>query len=118
MKRVFVISQQTLFGRGIESLLQEIPDIEIIGCKSDLVGAVAQLHEQSPDVVILYGHFPHEDLTPAMQWVLSNDNARIIRLNPESNSLGMYFTERRTITELDDLIEAITGSLSTDHAKA
>ena len=110
MKRVFIISQEAIFGRGIESLLQDMPGIELVGNEADLQEAVKHLHKAAPDVVILYGSFPPDRLTPAMQWVLTQDNrAKIIRLSPEDNSLGLYYTERRDVRDLDDLVNAITN---------
>ena len=108
MARVFIFCQNPLFGEGVENLLHRDPELRIVGSESDPTRAIEQINALQPDVVIIDGDSPVDDLGPALASILKqNAHARVIGLNLQSNTMCMYRGEKRVVREVNDLLEAI-----------
>ena len=53
MHKVFIISQNLMFGYGLKSLLNKESNINIIGQESDTLRAHQQIKKLQPDTVII-----------------------------------------------------------------
>jgi TorA maturation chaperone TorD len=108
MKRIFMLSSQLLFSRGVEDLLRQQTGVEIVGHEADPTKAIEQIRELAPDVVIL----DSKDLasTPASLVALilnETPDAKVIALNLENDRICVYRGEQRTAQSIDDLREVI-----------
>jgi DNA-binding NarL/FixJ family response regulator len=59
--RVMVVDDHALFRRGLEMVLQQEPDIELVGEASDGAEAVERAQETMPDVVLMDVRMPNLD---------------------------------------------------------
>lgn len=108
MKRVFIISPYPLFGRGIESLLRQETQIDIISQETDIVQAVQQIKELEPDVVILDTSSPASDLIPVVMQILEiNSEIKVIGLSLRDNNLYIYRARQYMVESVKDLVAAI-----------
>ncbi|MGH2540266.1 MAG: response regulator, partial [Actinomycetota bacterium] len=56
--RVMVVDDHALFRRGLEMVLQQEPDIELVGEASDGAEAVDRAQETMPDIVLMDVRMP------------------------------------------------------------
>lgn len=108
MKRVFMLSSQLMFSRGMENLLGGQADVEIVGHESDAAQALKRIHDLQPDVVIL----DSKDLASASSRVVASilkeaPDAKVIALNLTNDQIRVYHGEQRTARCVDDLLEVI-----------
>ena len=109
--RVFMVSNYLMFGRGLESLLRENTQLDIVGQDTDVNRAYEQIKELQPDVVILDGDEP--DLEVAHILKVSPD-IRVIGLNLGNNNLYVYRASQRVTRDVSDLMDAIKQDLSSE----
>lgn len=108
VKRVYVLSRQCMFGKGLEALLSQEAEIEIVGQGADLSTAVECIHEHKPDVVIVNLDDPELDLSPAVRCILRERlGISIIGLSLLDNKISIYRGQEQQIQELEDLFRAI-----------
>jgi DNA-binding NarL/FixJ family response regulator len=108
MKRVFLLSNQSLFGEGIQSLLCREAGLEIIGRESDVDRAIECIQALKPDVVVVDSADPYVDVKQvAMRILGEGSKIKVIGLNLGDNAICIYRGERRAIKEVEDLVEAI-----------
>jgi chemotaxis response regulator CheB len=107
-KRVFVLSRQSLLGKGIEALLSQESGIEIITTDKELSEAVECILKNRPDVVIINCDDPEFDLSPAVSYMLRERlGIRIIGISLRDNEISIYREEQKQIRQLEDLLSAI-----------
>ena len=105
--RVFILSKQSLFDLGVENLLRQEAELEIVGRGNDMDQAVAQIKALLPDVVILNSADASCKPTPAVLRLMNEVGARIIKLNMQDNTICMYRKEQRMIEEVGDLAKFV-----------
>jgi DNA-binding NarL/FixJ family response regulator len=108
MIRVVVVSNRSLFGRGIEHLLREQPDLDVHGWEGDRDGALRLIDQLAPDVVI----FDCGDLEcdSALELVGSlGDRSKIktILVSLDETCACIYRGERRGTADLDSILDII-----------
>ncbi len=119
MRRIFMISSQLMFSRGVENLLRGQANLEILGRETDAAKAVLQIRELQPDVVIL----DSKDLASAPSSIIANilkeaPGVKVITLNLANELIRIYHGEQRTAQCIDDLVDVIeedapeSGSIS------
>jgi len=97
--RVVVVDDHALFRRGIERVLADEPDIEVVGEAGDGVEAVARVRELTPDVVIMDVRMPRATGIEA---------ARTVRTMVPDTKVIML-----TVSDLEeDLYEAVKAGVS------
>ncbi len=101
MIRVLVADDQTLIRVGLATLLDEEPDIELVGEAADGRAAVEAIRATRPDVVLMDIRMPRTDGLAALREITGDaalDNVRVIML---------------TTFELDEYVfEALRGGAS------
>ncbi|HOG48557.1 MAG TPA: hypothetical protein PLJ35_00365 [Anaerolineae bacterium] len=110
MKRIFIVSRQPLFARGIESLLRSASGLEVVGRAGDVAEALSRIGELRPDVTIL----GDDECEPqAAQFVLrilgQGVCGWVVAVDLQSNSLCVFAGRRREVTSAADLVDAIRG---------
>ena len=70
MKRIFVLANQSLFSRGVEILLRQDKDMELVGAETDVDRAIERIKALCPDVVLLEQEPPARDPAPVVMRIL------------------------------------------------
>ena len=113
MQRIFICTNQSLFGQGVERWLGGEPGLELIGCESDPDQALARIQALQPDVVLLVTGGPTRPAPADGQTLLhAGVTAKIIELNLQNSSVCVYRGERQTVREAADLLRVIEQSLA------
>lgn len=108
MKRVFVLSRRSLFHQGIETLLSQQAELEIVGQDSEPSEAVECIQKFNPDVIILNLDDPELDLSSPVLCVMREKTAiRIIGLSLRENKICVFQGEDKQVHQLEDLFNAI-----------
>jgi len=102
--RILIISGHLLFSSGLESLLDQETNLEIMGQEKDMKRAIDQIKELQPDVVILDSDNSVTQVTPILH---ASPGVKVITLSLQNNDLYVYQTKQRVAMETEDLIEAI-----------
>lgn len=108
---MLVFSDQTLLANGIEDVLRQEGNVEILGWETDpdqALRAIAQIH---PQVVLLAGAHAAEAFAPAVMAVLKGDSpVKVVEVTLESNTMHIYGKELCVVEEVKGLLEAIEQS--------
>ena len=105
--RVFILSSQSLFDLGVENLLRQEAELEVVGHEADMDRALMQIKALVPDVVILNSADASCSPTPAVLRLMNEVGVRIIKLNLQDNTICMYRKEQRMIEEVGDLAKFV-----------
>ncbi len=110
MTRVLLVSKYPLFGRGIQSLLRQQFDIDILG-QIEPIEAIERIRDLRPEVVITdsteVSHVPDSIVAQILAMPFP---PRVIGLNLEDNTLHIYQGEQREAKGIEDLVAAIRPS--------
>lgn len=108
MKRVFVLSRRSLFHQGIETLLSQEAELEIVGQDTEPSEAVECIQKFNPDVIILNLDDPELDLSSPVLCVMREKTAiRIVGLSLRENKICIFQGEDKQVHKLEDLFNAI-----------
>jgi hypothetical protein len=108
LKKVFILTRNTMFGRGIESLIAQSGDLEIC-CPEQYTGTTLDcILEYHPDVLIVNCDEPTDDLSSAVACLLQKRlDVRIIGLSLKDNRICICQGEAKEVRQVDDLLRAI-----------
>ncbi len=107
-KRVLVLSQQSIFGKGIEALLAKEPDVEIIHLSPDEKFTVECIMANQPDVVFMNCDNPEPDLSPTILSILKEKmDVCFVGLSLNDNKISVFRGKEKQIMELSDLLSVI-----------
>ncbi len=108
MKRVIVLDRKALFWNGLESLLSQEEDIELVTWDKQLIDVVKCIQDNNPDALIINCDDPSQNLTPAVLCALREKyDMAIIGLSEEHNRVTVYRGEQKQILKIDDLLSVI-----------
>lgn len=108
MKEIFIISNHAMFSYGLESLLRQKPDFEIVGQSEKLNAAIDQIKALAPDVVILDTDGPPSGRSKDIVRILESvPGVKIVGLSLQNNNIHIYQTRRWIASGVEDLLEAI-----------
>jgi DNA-binding NarL/FixJ family response regulator len=107
MTRVLLLSDSTLFGRGVESLLSR-ENLDIVGYVESGDELQANIESLHPDVVILDCSDAEQDPTPALMRCLRDGLVqKIISLNVQDSSFCVYSSDRCQVAEIEDFVARV-----------
>lgn len=108
MKRILVLSQQCLFGKGVETLLSKEVGIELVKWDAATTTAFECIRAATPDVVIVDCDDTELELSPAIRCILrERTSTSIIGLSLEHNEISVYRGEHQEIFQVADLLKVI-----------
>lgn len=101
-RKVYIIWSNPLFQEVINLLLSG-SSLDVVGNSSDHALAKKEINDLSPDVVIIESTEPNTESGEETITFLQS-GSRVIRLSLADNDLSIYRREKRTISDIDDLI--------------
>ena len=108
MKKVIVLDKKALFWSGLESLLSQESDIEMVTWDKKLSDVVECIKQNNPNALIINCDDPSQDLTPAVLCALREKyDMAIIGLSEEHNRVTVYRGEQKQILQIEDLLNVI-----------
>jgi hypothetical protein len=106
--RVLLVSHLSLFEEGIEELLRQEAEVEIVGRETDLPGAVKRVREAPPDVVILTDGEGKTGLgLELLRLVREGVRMRVVEVHLATNTLCLYCGDRQSIRDVGDLVDTV-----------
>jgi two-component system NarL family response regulator len=121
--RVLVVDDHALFRRGLEMVLEQEPDIEVVGEASDGAEAVEQATETTPDVVLMDVRMPRRggiDACTAIKDAVPSTKIIMLTISDEeadlydaikAGAMG-YLLKEISIEEVASAIRAVHGGQS------
>ena len=89
--RVMVVDDHALFRRGLEMVLQQEPDIELVGEASDGAEAVEKAPELMPDVILMDVRMPRRSGIEAAGLIRDQlPHAKILMLTISDEEADLY----------------------------
>jgi len=108
VKRVFIVCNRPLLGHGLERLIGSEGEVEVVGRDKDLARALTLIGTLRPDAVIVAGDEGEDALAHLFLCLLREGMCgRVIALNTQCNSIGVYRGRRVEIGGIGDLLAAI-----------
>ena len=107
--RVFILTSQSLFAQGVQSLLSGQPGIQVVGVATISPAVFAQVRAAAPDVVIIEATGEEQGLLVA-QVLDSIPGVKVIGLSLDDNRIHIYYQQMKQGRRVEDLLEAISGS--------
>ena len=121
--RVLVVDDHALFRRGLEMVLEQEPDIEVVGEASDGAEALEQATETTPDVVLMDVRMPRRggiDACTAIKDAVPSTKIIMLTISDEeadlydaikAGAMG-YLLKEISIEEVASAIRAVHGGQS------
>lgn len=106
-RRVLLLCGSGLLGRGVQSLLETDPRVEIVGSTGDLGQANALIQELLPDVLLVDESECPTFFGPASSGVTLAPVPLVITLRESDNLIRVYRMEERVLTDFGELIERL-----------
>ena len=107
---VFIIANHLMFSRGLESILGQESNLEIVGQEEDGSKALHQIKVIQPNVVIIYGDDKSNNFKATVVDVLNNSpQTKVIGLNLRNNISFVYQAARWVVEDVDGLVEVINS---------
>ncbi len=108
MKRIFILSSNAILGQGIEQLLLQHQELQIVGRESDVEKALDRIKLHAPEVVILECDPATDTLQRVVATVaLDSPETRVIELSLKDNTINIFLKCQRKVRGIDDLLSAI-----------
>jgi DNA-binding NarL/FixJ family response regulator len=106
--RVLIVSDQSMFSQGLEGLLRERQEIDLID-RWTYVDALPDCLEQCrPDVLFFGCSDPENCPAPVfMRCLREGIVQKIVCINLDDNAVYVFRGERHTVERVQDLVEAI-----------
>ncbi|MFL6139061.1 MAG: response regulator [Frankiaceae bacterium] len=121
--RVLVVDDHALFRRGLEMVLEQEPDIEVVGEASDGTEAVERAVETTPDIVLMDVRMPKRggiDACTAIKDAVPSTKIIMLTISDEeadlydaikAGAMG-YLLKEISIEEVASAIRAVNGGQS------
>lgn len=112
--RIFVLSNYLMFARGLESLLSQHAQLQIVGHGTDIDPALEQINGLQPDVVILDSSGFSQEGPEMMSIFQAKEDLKVLSLSLQDNSLYIYQATQKSLQSVDDLLTVINDSTPLD----
>lgn len=111
--RVFILYKYLLFARGLEQLLKEEAEVEIVGVGMRGRRALAEIRVLQPDVIIVeVGKGMPEPCLLVARLLREQPQARVIRVSLEDNTATLYTSRRFVMAQPQDLVSILRSGSS------
>ena len=113
IRRVLIVQSGSLFDEGLESMLTQQTDFQVIGVHySDDARFLLTMQREHPDVILLFEDGPLEarrvlDLLDLLEDAPTAAPLRVITVRSGGNSLEMYARQAITTAQSQDLFALI-----------
>ena len=108
IKRVFILSQQSMFSKGIETLLSHEAGIEIMSTNTDLITSLECIKKDHPDIVIVNCDDPENALSSVMLDIIRDRlGVCVIGLSLQDNQISIFRGENKQVRQVEDLLEIL-----------
>ena len=116
MVRVYILSDNDLFGQGVMRLLKSESEIEIIGKGAETDRAIEDIERLRPDAVIVESNNLVQDSVSTVARILGTSTVmKVVCLNLKDNKLHVFLEEQREARGIEDLVDAINHETATSH---
>ena len=108
MKRVLFYSRHSLFSEGIKALIDQTPDLEVVGWETDVPAAIERCKDLQPDTLLMVCKDASESLMEIghIFWTVG-DHLRIIELTLQGSEIWVYSSEHMTVQGIQDVVKVI-----------
>lgn len=107
MVRVLLISNHSIFGQGLKSLLAQ-EDLDLVAHLGEAEDIVPHVESLRPDVVVLATGSERQDPSPALMHCLSDGLVKkIVTVSLEDNALCVYNGHQSMVETIDDLLAEV-----------
>jgi DNA-binding NarL/FixJ family response regulator len=109
MKRIFIISNYPLFGRGLQNLLNQQNNIEVVGQETCIERVNDQIKMLHPDIVIFDSDEPMQASTPGLLYRIMKEHSgiKIVGLSLQDNKFRVYGAVHGVVHEVADFLKII-----------
>ena len=108
MTRVFMVACPSLFVMGLERLLREQTELNLVGREADPERALDRIRVFEPDTVVVVDDESVGD--PAL-WIgrvlKQGATHRVVEIQLDENTLTLYHVEKRRMRQVEHLVEVI-----------
>ena len=106
--RVFILYSHSLFARGVQSLLSQQGEVEVVGMERDDRQALEKIRRLRPDVILVDSGAAPEEYCSTISWIFKEiPEARVISLSLRENGIDIYDKQRITATGPEDLLRVL-----------
>lgn len=109
MTDIFIISEYLMFGHGLESLLSDEKELNVVGHEKNFDLALEQIKILQPDVVVVFGNASEKAYLSIMTILEAKPNTQIIGVSVQDNTCYTYRATRWNAVNVSDLVNAIKG---------
>jgi len=111
--RVFILSGTFLFARGLEHLLKEDAEVEVVGVGMGGRRALAEIRVLKPDVIIVEaGKGMPEPCWLVSRLLREQPQARVVRVSLEDNTATLYTGRRFVMAGPQDLVRILLADFT------
>ncbi len=104
--RIYIIASHTLFAQGVSSLLEEQPEIQVVGLSEYGPDALAEVAALEPDVVVIDSEQgARGEITDAL--LSQVPGLRLVGLSLEETNITITYLQQKTGAAVEDLITAV-----------
>lgn len=108
--RVVVVSDKSIFGEGLMSLLAQCRELEVVGHVQDLDGVEADIELLRPEVLIVDCADDMGNRLPALlQYLRHGWVEKIVEIRRQGSDVCIISGERQVVDEVSSLVDAIAG---------
>ncbi|MCB0167339.1 MAG: response regulator transcription factor [Anaerolineae bacterium] len=109
MTDIFIISEYLMFGHGLESLLLDEKELNVVGHEKNFDLALEKIRELQPDVVVVFGNASEKAYLSIMNILETKPNTQIIGVSVQDNTCYTYRATRWNALNVSDLVSVIKG---------
>lgn len=106
-KRVVVLEGEQIFGAAVSSLLSARHHLEVRALRFSDRDFLAAVREFKPEVIIIDEGALMVNLSITIRMLKQHPNAKMIVLNPATNSLKVFERQMVAVRALDDFLDLV-----------
>ncbi len=108
MKRVLIFANHSVFWCGVQRLLINAGECELVAWEANLDGALECIRALRPDVVLVEKSRLGPDFRATVMRILDEGHGlQVVALSLEESTIRIYREERRVIAEAEDLVRVL-----------